>query len=418
MITGIESLGVYCGSAGLDLSVLAKLRKLDEDRFIKNLIATEKSVIMPFEDSITYAVNAAKQIVDELSQEERDSIKMVITSTENGIDFSKSISTYVHDYLGLSKNCRLFEIKQACYSGTAALLTGINFVKSEYSHNYRALVITTDAYRNYNLTRDDLQDLPYYEANTGAGAVAMLISANPKLIAFDPGANGIYGYEVWDTGRPIPDYDVADADLSLLTYLECCEKSFKDYAKIVDNADYEDSFRYMVYHTPFVGMVKGAHRAMMKKFKQKSSNDIDLDYEKRVEPGTFLNKRVGNIMGGSVYLALSGLLSHEQFDENKRIALFSYGSGCSSEFFSGVIPRGADQIVKKKNLEQHLDDRYMLGEEEYLSLFDYNENLKFGKNNINIDRNFIPGVIKKIEGKGILVLDNIDKTFYRHYKWI
>ncbi len=59
----------------------------------------EKVVALPFEDPITFAVNAAKPIIDSLSEEERNQIEMVITCTESGIDFGKSISTYVHDYL-------------------------------------------------------------------------------------------------------------------------------------------------------------------------------------------------------------------------------------------------------------------------------------------------------------------------------
>lgn len=83
------------------------------------MLIEEKTVVLPYEDPITYGVNAAKPIVDALSEEERNKIEIVITCTESGIDFGKSISTYIHHYLGLSRNCRLFEIKNACYSGTA-----------------------------------------------------------------------------------------------------------------------------------------------------------------------------------------------------------------------------------------------------------------------------------------------------------
>ena len=63
-----------------------------------NLLMKE-TVPLQFEDPITYAVNAAKPIIDELSEEEKNKIEMVITATESSIDFGKSLSTYVHQHL-------------------------------------------------------------------------------------------------------------------------------------------------------------------------------------------------------------------------------------------------------------------------------------------------------------------------------
>ncbi len=78
-------------------------------------------------------MNAAKPIVDELSPEEKDRIELLITCSESGIDFGKSMSTYIHHYLGLNRNCRMFELKQACYSGTAGLQMAVQFILSQTS---------------------------------------------------------------------------------------------------------------------------------------------------------------------------------------------------------------------------------------------------------------------------------------------
>ena len=45
-----------------------------------------------------------------------------------------------------------------------------------------------------------------------------------------------------DTCRPAPDSDAGDADLSLMSYLDCCEKAYAEYAKRVE-ADYQSSFQ-------------------------------------------------------------------------------------------------------------------------------------------------------------------------------
>ena len=84
----------------------------------------EKTVALPYEDPISFAINAANPIVSSLSEAEKDRIEMLITCSESGIDFGKSMSTYIHQYLGLNRNCRLFELKQACYSGTAGVPDG------------------------------------------------------------------------------------------------------------------------------------------------------------------------------------------------------------------------------------------------------------------------------------------------------
>lgn len=132
MPVGIEALNIYGGSAFLDVLQLAKHRGLDTTRF-DNLMMKEKAVALPFEDPVTFGVNAAKPLVDALPPEAKDRIELLITCTESGIDFGKSISTYIHHYLGLNRNCRLFEIKQACYSGIAGLQTAISFVLSQAS---------------------------------------------------------------------------------------------------------------------------------------------------------------------------------------------------------------------------------------------------------------------------------------------
>ena len=122
---------------------LAEHRQLDTTRF-ENLLMKQKTVALPYEDPITFGVNAAKPIVDSLPEAEKDRIEMLITSTESGIDFGKSISTYIHHHLGLNRNCCLFELKNACYSGTAAFQMGVNFMLSQASPGAKALVVASN----------------------------------------------------------------------------------------------------------------------------------------------------------------------------------------------------------------------------------------------------------------------------------
>lgn len=418
MKVGIEALGVYLGTASLDIDLLAEHRGLDAKRLINNLIIKEKSVALPFEDPVSNAVNAAKRITDQLSIEERGQIEMVITCSESGIDMAKSMSTYVHHYLGLNRNCRLFEIKNACYAGTAGLQMGVNFVLSNVSPGAKVLVICTDIYRMFRYFISEESGAAYYEPNTGAGAIAFIISNKPDIIAFDIGANGYYGYEVWDSSQPDVDFHYGDPDLSLLSYMDSAEGSYREYLKRVDKVNYTSTFNSLIYHTPFVGMVKGVHRTMMRKFAQATPEQINDDYKKRVEPGTTYCQRVGNIMGGSLYLALAGLIDYGNFESPQRIGLFSYGSGCASEYFSGIVDHMGQSKLKEQNINGHLNNRYSLKFEEYESLFDYNDNLRFGKKNIKIHKEIVPEAYDKIKGTGTLVLDGINNNYQRQYSWV
>ncbi|MEJ5103701.1 MULTISPECIES: hydroxymethylglutaryl-CoA synthase family protein [Chryseobacterium] len=414
MRAGIEKMNVYCGSAAINVKELAVRRNLDNERF-ENLLMREKTVPMPYEDPVTNAVNAAKPIIDRLSKEEKESIDMVITCTESGLDFGKSLSTYVHHYLELGRNCRLFEMKNACYSGTAGFQMAVNFIFSQVAPGKKVLLIATDITRASVV--EGLSELGYAEPSSGSGAVAMLISDNPLIFEVDKGANGYYGYEVMDSCRPIPDHEAGNADLSLLSYLDCCEKTFLEYQKRVENADYQDSFDYLVFHTPFGGMVKGAHRTNMRKFKRAKPNEIETDFQERVEPSLHYCQRVGNIMGATAHLALASAIDNGDFSVPKRLGIFSYGSGCSSEFYSGVVTPKSQEILREYGLKEHLNDRYVMTMDEYEEVIYSNKDIRFGLRDLEIDFNRFPKPFNHVKGKNKLVFSAI-KDFHRKYEWV
>ena len=414
MDVGIEAMNVYCGSVALDVALLAKHRNLDNDRF-KNLMMKEKTVPMPYEDAISNAVNAAKPILDGLSSIEKEHIDLLITCTESGIDFGKSMSTYIHHYLGLSRNCRVFELKNACYSGTAGLQMGINFILSQTAPGRKALVVATDILRMSAVNGSI--ELSFAEPSTGTGAVAMLVSDRPEVFRMDKGASGYYSYEVMDTCRPVPDKEVGDPDLSLLSYLDCCENSFKEYQKRVSNSDYQSSFQYLAFHTPFAGMVKGAHRTNMRKFKKASQECIEQDFNLRVSPSLDYCQRVGNIMGATTHLALASTIDNGDFENAKRIGIFSYGSGCCSEFYSGIVTQGGKEKQKQFRIKEHLKDRTMLTIEEYEMTFAANSILGFGTKNFKIDFNPFAKFFNRLLGKNKLVFSEI-KNYHRIYEWV
>lgn len=415
---GIEAINFFGGTACLNVNELAQYRQLDTTRF-ENLLMTEKTVALPYEDPITFGVNAAKPLVDALSETEKGRIEMLVTCTESGIDFGKSISTYIHHYLGLNRNCRLFELKNACYSGTAGFQTAVNFILSQTSPGAKALVIATDISRFVAADAGEAltADWSFAEPSSGAGAVAILVSELPYVFQVDVGANGYHGYEVMDTCRPIPDSEAGNSDLSLLSYLDCCEQAFLEYQRRVAGVNYRDTFQYLVFHTPFGGMVKGAHRSMMRKMVKAQSAEIEADFTQRVMPGMTYCQRVGNIMGATVFLSLVSTIDNGRFDSPKRIGCFSYGSGCCSEFYSGVVTPRGQELQRRFEIDRRLNERHQLSMDEYNTLLMGSGQVRFGTRNVKLDFEMIPGVLASCQGKQRLFLEEI-REFHREYQWI
>jgi polyketide biosynthesis 3-hydroxy-3-methylglutaryl-CoA synthase-like enzyme PksG len=435
---GIEAINFYAGKAWLDVRTLFEHRGLNLARY-DNLMMRRKSVALPCEDPVTHAVNAAKPLVSALSADEKSRIEMVIVASESGLDFGKSLSTYVHHYLELPKTCRLFEVKQACYGATAALQMAVSFVASQASPNAKVLVIATDTALHTAIGEDgggmpaphedkdkdnaeNAQAHSFAEPASGTGAVALLVSEQPAMFEIDLGASGCHSYEVMDTCRPVVGWETGDADLSLVSYLDCLDGSFAAYCEKVEGADLRAgaTFDYLAFHTPFPGLVKGAHRkAIRERVKGVSTSEIEADFERRVAPSLRYCADVGNLYSGALYLALCGVLAQAPAGCRSRVGMFSYGSGCSSEFFSGVVGADAAAQIRKRNLDGalHDDARSSLDFAAYERIGSLNRACGFGVRDHIVDvAPFADLYAKRFRGSELLVLQEI-QAFHRRYAW-
>ncbi len=409
MRVGIEAMNFYGGRAYINIRELFEWRGLDLSRF-QNLMINNKSVGFPCEDAVSIAVNAAKPVIGGLTPEEKARIELVIASTESGIDFGKSLTTYIHDYLDLPRNCRLFEVKQACFGGTAAFQTAASFVASQCSPGAKALVVATDIPRA-------AAKKTYGEPSQGFGAVAMLVSDTPHLLELDWGANGHYSFEVMDTCRPTPEIETGDPDVSLLSYLDCLENSFQAYCRKVEGVSLQDTFDYLAFHTPFAGMVKGGHRKLMRQAAKAAPASIEADFESRMAPSLTYCVEVGNVYSATLYLALCSIIDNASLGDFSRIGLFSYGSGCASEFFSGTTDHRAKERLHEMGIGNRLASRRKLDMREYDSILDMNMEWMFGIKDKRVETGEFASMYKDLfEGSGLLVLDRIE-NYHRKYIW-
>lgn len=361
---GIEALNVYCGTASITVPALFAARGLDPAR-MANLMMTARSVALPCEDPVTHAVNAARPLLQAIGPEATAQIEALVTSTESGIDYSKSVASYVHEHLGLSPRCRLVEVKQACYAATAALQLGAGYLASGVSPGAKVLVIATD------VALVD-QDAHYTEPAMGTGAAAVLLSTEPQVLTLDLGAFGLHSFQTLDSARPGPTFDIADSDRSLFAYLDCLSNSFRAYTERVEGADFAQTFDYLAFHTPFAGMVRAAHRKMTREFAKDRLAAVDDDFTTRVAPSLVYPAMVGNLCSGSVYLALASLLDNGDVADGARIGMYSYGSGCAAEFFSGVADADSAAAVRRMRIREQLDARADLEFAEYDELLQAN----------------------------------------------
>lgn len=411
MPVGIEAINAYLGRLSIPVRAMFADRGLALDRF-ENLMMDAKSVNLPCEDAVTNAVNAAKPLVDALPGAERERIELLIVGTESGIDFGKPLSTYVHEYLGLPARCRSFEVKHACYGGTAALQSAAAIISASPISGARALVIAADA--PSKAARGS-----YWEPSEGAGAVAMLVGGDPRVLEIDSGASGFHTYEVMDTARPGIDADLVDSDLSLLAYLSCVQACFEHYRERVRGADVQQTFDYLAFHTPFGGMVKGAHRALLRSQGRLSPALIDEDFARRVAPSLVYPRQVGNLFSAALYLALCSLIENGDFQAARRVGLFSYGSGCASEFYSGVVSQHARHAIgagPSRSVAGALAERRVLSVAEYDALNDPDPRA-FGVRAAIFDPgDYEPFFGKLFAGHRLLVLDRID-NYHREYRW-
>ncbi|MET9197642.1 hydroxymethylglutaryl-CoA synthase [Streptomyces olivaceus] len=409
MAVGIEAINAYVARACFDVAELFRGRGLDMTRF-DNLMMRQKSVNLPCEDAVTNAVNAAKPLLDRLTPAERDAVELLVVGTESGLDLGKPISTYIHHHLGLSSRCRSFEVKHACYGGTAALQTAAGIIGASPVSTAKALVIAADA-------PSAAARGTYWEPSEGAGAVALLVGRDPRVLELDPGASGLHTFEVMDTLRPRPDLDYVDSDVSLLSYLTCLERSFAAYRERVAGADVVDSFEHLVLHTPFAGMVKGAHRKLLRTHKGLGPRETADDFARRIAPTLHYGSRVGNLFSASLYLALCSLLDRGGPETPCRIGLFSYGSGCGSEFFSGVLGEEAVATVGLMRIGAALDARRELTLEEYDTLTELGGDRAFGVRDLDVDTKPYAELYGALaDGAELLVLRRIE-NFHRLYSW-
>ncbi|WP_207063843.1 hydroxymethylglutaryl-CoA synthase [Motiliproteus sp. SC1-56] len=354
MSVGIDDISFYTSNYFLDLKSLADVHRIDKEKFYQGIGQEKMGIVAADEDVVTMAANAALPVLEGVDPE---TISTLLFATETGIDQSKAGGVFVHGLLGLPSRCRVVELKQACYSATAAIQMACALVAREPEK--KVLVLASDIAR-YDLNSSG-------EATQGCGAVAILISANPRLVEIQP-HSGHYTEDVMDFWRPnYRSTALVDGKYSTKIYLKALKQAWLHYQEIT-STEFE-SLDYLCYHLPFTRMAEKAQTQMAR------INKCDRDAEAlkaQVEPSLHYNRLIGNSYTASMYVGLVSLLENAGTDlAGKQIGFFSYGSGCVAEFFTGRVVEGYQRYLHRERHQHLLAERTELSYAQYLELYNF-----------------------------------------------
>jgi hydroxymethylglutaryl-CoA synthase len=407
MRIGIEKLNVYPASCSLDIGALCEARGMDAERTLNDLMISERAVNPPWEDAVTLGVNAAQPM---LTEEDRSSIGLLLVGTESCVDQEKPVSSWVHHYMGLPDDCLNLEIKHACYAATGALELAKAWLVSPSAKGRKALIVSTD---QTTMTIGES-----WEPVCGAGAAAILLSTEPKVIEYELGHCGVFAHEVSDVIRPNMRLETGNSETSLFAYLFAVEGAYNRYVETVGHpVDFDTYFQRVLYHTPFGGITYRAHRALLKQHTQVSNKDARANYERKTLPALRYNMRMGATYGASTFIGLIGLLDSDPgVKAGDRLGIFAYGSGSCAQFYSARVLEEARAIAAKVGLQAQLDARRPLTVAEYEAV-EHERDEHVGVSHFSPTWNILGDWYERFyAGRKLLTLRGIT-DYYREYAW-
>ena len=355
MNVGIDLIHFATADFYLGLDVFAQQKNQDLNKYHVGIGQEKMSIAPPDEDVVTLAAKACDPL---LAACEPSQITAVFFATESGVDQSKSAGAFLHGLLGLPNRCRVVEFKHACYAGAAALQMAVNSVRA--NPNERILVVAADIAR-YDVDTSG-------EATQGCGAVAMLVTANPRIMAIEPGS-GYYTEDVMDFWRPNHrDTALVDGKYSTKVYLHSLKQAWSHFQEATGRS-FAD-IQHFCYHIPFTKMAEKAHKQLVK---LSNAEQTDANTLAQIQPSQIYNRVIGNSYSASLFVGFCSLLDHyaqkAQDLSGDRVGLFSYGSGCVAEFFSGVLQTGYQAHLFTKSHLAQIAQRKPLSYRDYLAYY-------------------------------------------------
>lgn len=368
MKVGIDLIHFATADYFLGLDTFAAEKGTELEKYTIGIGQEKMSIAPPDEDVVSLAAKATAPILEKIN---KDEISAILFATETGIDQSKSAGVFLHGLLNLSKRCRVIELKHACYAGAAGLQMATAMVRANPKE--KILVVAADIAK-YDVDTSG-------EATQGCGAVAMLITAEPRILEVEAGS-GYFTDDVMDFWRPNHrSTALVDGKYSTKVYLNSLKQAWEHFTEQTERT-FQD-IDYFCYHIPFTKMAEKAHKTLVKKVGAKLDQ---AQFDAQTLPSQLYNRIVGNSYSASLFVGFISLLDNVKDNlDNKRVSFFSYGSGCVAEFFTGILQQGYQTVLMTENHQTQIKQRQPLSYQRYLEFYhdtDFSlENTEFALNN-------------------------------------
>ncbi len=198
---GIDDLAAYIPQLYLPIETLAQVRAIEYAKLNKGLGLQAMAMPDVREDAATMAANAALELILKNNLDPRR-IGRLYVGTESGLDGSKPIGSYVVGMLtqyftptygpDCFLHCDTVDLTFACIGATDALQNTLDWAKG--APDRIGIVIATD-FAKYELGSGG-------EYTQGAGAIALLVKQNPRLLAIGD-TWGVATVDVHDFFKPV-----------------------------------------------------------------------------------------------------------------------------------------------------------------------------------------------------------------------
>jgi hydroxymethylglutaryl-CoA synthase len=452
MKIGINAIAFDVAKIHLPIKTLAKARNIEPEKLEKGLGLLKMTLPDIHQDTVVFGANAlTKLIID--NQINVAEIARIYVGTESAIDSSKPISSFLIALMeqkfgeNALSECDVVDFTFACIGGVDALQNCIDFVTANPTK--KAIVVTSD-FAKYDLNSTG-------EYTQGAGALAMLITANPKIIAFEnrwaTSTKGVYDFfkpyrtiskqeitgnttnEAWFDNLESEieihkDQPVFDGQYSNQCYMDRTREAYFAFKKIKNSTEtVYASWESIVMHLPYAFQ---GRRMLTEIYALDYPTPILLgdqtvsDYQNKLKeisksaeyqefvtrkliPAELASSLIGNLYTGSIFMGLLSTLAHF-YDSNKAIngkkfGFLAYGSGSKSKVFEGSIQPEWESAISKVKLFETLEESIEID-------FDTYEKLHKKEQKVSVQK-----------PKNEWVLDRIEKEIptligARYYKWI
>lgn len=452
MKIGIDAIAFDVAKIHLPIQTLAKARNIDPEKLEKGLGLIKMTLPDVHQDTVVFGANAVTKLCIENKINLSD-IARIYVGTESAIDNSKPISSFLvsllEDKFGENtlSECDVVDFTFACIGGVDALQNCIDFVK--LNPRKKAIVVTTD-FAKYDLNSTG-------EYTQGAGALALLVAENPRIIAFEnywaTNTKGVFDFfkpyrtlsksEITGNENNASwfenleneieihkDQPVFDGQYSNQCYMDRTKAAYFSFKKLKNTSEtIYTSWESIIMHLPysFQGrrmlseiyaldasekIISGNEdaAAYQNKLKEVSKSEAYRDFvNQKLQPAEIASSLIGNLYTGSIFMGLLSTLAHfydnKKEIENTKFGFLAYGSGSKSKVFEGSIQAEWKSAIANINLFETLEKSYEIDFETY-------EKLHKKEQSTSVQ-----------EPKNEWVLDRIEKEIpnligARYYKWI